>query len=98
MEIGQIRWLRVEDCDPPHGVTHQEHASKLIASIINFGWNDRPLQGYKLHDRIQLLSGSHRYAAAKWLDIYIPVVLYEYDYLCSIWGTDEWGKILTGDH
>ena len=50
--------------------------------------------GYVFGDKIQLISGSHRWAAAKTVNIKIPVVIHTYEQICDIWGTDEWLNLL----
>jgi hypothetical protein len=84
--------LNTEDCDPPHDVTHPEHASKLFRDFEKNGWApDKPaLIGYPWEGKIQLVSGSHRWAAANANKMKIPVVIRSFDEVKRIWGTDEW--------
>jgi ParB-like chromosome segregation protein Spo0J len=85
-----ISLLDPKDCDPPHRVTHPEKLNWLISELTVKGWKGRVLIGYKLDGRVQLISGSHRYEAAKRLSLKLPVLLYPYDYITAIYGTDEW--------
>jgi len=83
-------------CSPPHGLTHPEKLEQLIAAFESTGWDDtKPhLLGYWWKGSVQLVSGSHRWLAAKYADIPIPVDVYPYSFMQSIWGTDEWVKLI----
>jgi hypothetical protein len=50
---------------PPHDVDRPEAFHDLVRSMKTVGWLGRPLLGLDLGDHHQLLTGSHRYAAAK---------------------------------
>ncbi len=73
-------WVKARACDPPHGVTHPDKMFLLYRQFHKHGWaeNEPALVGYEIDRRIQLLSGSHRWEAARLADIYIPVVITPY--------------------
>jgi hypothetical protein len=95
IEIRPIQWIDSKLCYPPHKITHPDKFIKLAKCFSDTGWNlsKQPLIGYHL-DKIQLISGSHRWAAANKVGIKIPVILYEYEYIKNIWGTDDWVYLL----
>lgn len=78
-------------------MTHPDKLELLISAFVVSGWDTScpPLLGYPwLEDKIQLISGSHRWAAACIVSIRIPVVVKSYEYIYEIWGTDEWMNLL----
>lgn len=81
---------------PPHGLTHPDKLEELIAAFEKNGWDEsKPnLLGYPWQGKIQLISGSHRWLAADYTIGKIPVEEYSYEYIASIWGTDEWVKLI----
>ena len=82
-------------CDPPHRITHLEKVCDICRSLAVNGWVGDQLVGYLLDGRIQLINGSHRWAAAKELGIHIPVVVVSYAYVQDIWGDlDKWQQLL----
>lgn len=72
-----IFFLSPDKCDPPHDVTHPNKVEDLVHALWGHGWDGPPLLGYQSFENcgkmVVLLSGSHRYAAAKELGIKIPV-------------------------
>jgi hypothetical protein len=90
-----VTWIDPNICDPPHRVTHPDKFLELVEMFSDKGWDtSKPvLLGYTL-DKIQLISGSHRWAAANEVNIKIPVVVYSYDEIADIWGTDAWLDLL----
>lgn len=59
---------------PPHGIESQEKFDELCKSIDENGWQGAPL--VKCGDE-HLITGSHRYPAAKslgWMDAEIPMI------------------------
>lgn len=73
---------------PPHEVEDEEKLAMLIDSMSKNGWVGNPIAAYNSFCGIQALTGSHRIAAAKELDIDIPVYITEeyhdeYDYLAG---------------
>jgi len=87
-------------CDPPHRVTHPEKYEELVEEFSSSGWNFHcpNLIGYNFGSRIQLITGSHRWAAASTAKILVPVKVYTYEYVYNIWGTNEWQNLIDGLH
>ena len=94
--MNNVQWIDTNLCDPPHKVTHPEKFYELLELFLKYGWdnNHPPLLGYWFEDKIQLISGSHRWAAANEAHIKIPILLYSYEFIKNIWGTEEWLQIL----
>lgn len=71
-------YVKPESCRPPHKVTHPEAVDDLYESILNEGWRvgAPSLVGYIDDHKIQLLSGTHRHAAASRISGFrIPVYI-----------------------
>lgn len=92
----RARWVLTKSCVPPHRITHHDKFVELAHQFSAHGWNLKhpALVGYQL-EKIQLISGSHRWAAAVKAGIKIPVILYPYSKIRAIWGTDEWLALLS---
>ena len=93
-----IQDVPIAQCDPPHRVTHDEKQQALAASLCKRGWHGPPLIGYRTDDgRIQLLSGSHRYAAAAQVQqMTLPVRVYPEWFVRALQGdTDRWSWLMT---
>ena len=90
------RLVSAIQCVPPHRVTHPEKLNELISDFKRFGWNNNKpkLIGYWFRGKIQLITGSHRWFAAEETQTQIPVKIYDYAYIESIWGTDKWVKLI----
>lgn len=61
--------------EPLHEVRDKEKLERLVESLEEKGWEGVPLVIWPVYN--QLLTGSHRYAAAKeleWADSEIPVI------------------------
>jgi hypothetical protein len=60
------------------------------------GWDKtKPnLIGYTWEDKVQLMTGSHRWGAADEVGLLVPVKIFTYEYIQSIWGTDEWVSLI----
>jgi ParB-like chromosome segregation protein Spo0J len=92
-----FRWLNPRHCVPPHRVTHEERLIALVDSLSSDGWKpgEPALIGYEEPDgTIQLVSGSHRWAAAAHLDLPLPVYILPRAHMDAIWGTDAWVALL----
>jgi hypothetical protein len=91
----KVIWLNPSRCLPPHKITHPEKFETLYFEFKENGWskNEPPLLGYQMK-KIQLISGSHRHAAAKCAKINLPVIIYPYKMIEKMWGTDEWLQLL----
>ena len=92
-------WFFPDFCDPPHRVARPEQVDDL-AEKLEEGW-DRgcpALVGYPVLDqrgiRIQLLSGSHRWAAANRVWTMLPVVIVQFSEVDECWGTDRWFDLM----
>jgi hypothetical protein len=92
----ETRWLTLIDVDVPHRVTHFDKLDWLVNEFTIGGWDaTKPnLLGYALNARIQLVTGSHRSAAAGIVGIRFPVDIYSYSYMRKIWGTDAWVDLI----
>lgn len=95
----KVDWIDPSVCDPPHRVTHPDKFLQLVEMFSKKGWDvSKPvLLGYTL-DKIQLISGSYRWAAANAVNIKIPVLIFSYAQIAEIWGTDEWLFLLNNAH
>lgn len=84
----EVDWVSVAECDPPHGVSHPDHAIELANQFAASGWDPScpALVGYPWQGRIQLLSGSHRWIAAGIAGIQIPVVIVPFKHVDRCWG------------
>lgn len=91
-----ISWINPLLCRPPHRLTHPEKYEELIEEFEKNGWGHGfpALIGYKYESYIQLISGTHRWFAAVEVDMDIPVVLYDPEYMIEIWGTDRWLELI----
>lgn len=94
-------WLSTRNTLPPHGIARVDQVADLTESFRRFGWDSHEprLVGYMLPDRhsfkVQLLSGSHRWAAACRAGIRIPVVIVPYDWIEKAWGDlESWKEIM----
>lgn len=85
---------------PPHEVTHPQKVIALANSMWQNGWRGPSLVAYRLPDNtgFQLLSGTHRQAAAIELNRMIPVVILPWDVVEAAWGTDRWRAIMMAGH
>jgi hypothetical protein len=99
-----IEWLKPEQCWPPHGITHPDKLADLITIFKERGWGYgyEALVGYMTYDcqrhqwGLQLLSGSHRWAAAIEAGIRIPVVVLSDETVERAWGHPEMWRTLMG--
>lgn len=92
-----VRWVKPEDCDPPHEVRKFERIWPLAEAFKKQGFDkSKPaLIGYVVDGRIQLLSGTHRHMAADLVGIKIPVTLWLGSDIQKSWGTlEEWKKVM----
>ena len=87
----EFKWVPSEACNPPHRVSRPEQVEQLRESISSKGWNGHYLVGYQLNNRIQLLSGTHRHAAAA----KVPVVVWPESTIRESWGDlKKWNYIM----
>lgn len=98
-----ITWIAPEACIPPHKVARPEQVKTLAEEFSSNGWGTGypALVGYYLNwqragQPLQLLSGSHRWAAAvrAGLDV-IPVSIIDYSVINKFWGNlIPWAQIM----
>lgn len=92
-------WLKPDLCTPPHGVARPEQVDDLAEAFSLCGWNPAApaLIGYLWGSGIQLLSGSHRWAAATKAGLdKIPIVLVDYFKVHRAWGDLVlWNEIMS---
>lgn len=90
-----ILWLDPKSLLAPHRVNRPEDVDAL-AEAFEHGWdlNCPALIGYEWEGRIQLLSGTHRRAAAIQAGILVPVVIRSREAVEMAWGTDDWAEIM----
>ena len=88
----RVHMLHPSVCDAPHRETDPDRTIMLMESLDRSGWrHDRPvLLGYRLDNRVQLISGTHRHIAAWRLDKLLPVILIPKDTIDALYGTDAW--------
>lgn len=93
-----IFFLSPDSCEPPHRVTHPTRMEGIAESLWNKGWDGPPLIGYHTNDqaKVVLLSGSHRFAAAKELGFHIPVEVLPYKLVNEAYGDiAKWRRLMT---
>lgn len=89
-------WVSTSDCDPPHAADDAK-MKIFVEKFERAGFDpDHPaVIGYPFNGRIQLLSGSHRFAAAKRLGLLLPVTLWLSSDVEKAWGNlEEWAKVM----
>lgn len=93
----QLQWLHPQACTPPHAVGRPEQVEELAHQFQTSGWDrSKPaLIGYPWEGSVQLLSGSHRWAASVQAQLEaIPVVVVDFALVDRAWGTDEWAELM----
>ena len=92
-----VIWLDPVDCDQPHPSCHADKLATLLEAFRRDGF-DRThpaLIGYPLEGRVQLLSGAHRFEAARRLGMKLPVVLWLRSSIEVAWGDlDKWAQVM----
>ena len=95
--MGQVVLLHADECWPPHKVSRSEQVCQLEEQFRVEGWGAGypNLVGYPWEGRIQLLNGSHRWAAANQIHMPVPVVVVSYEQVEQAWGNlEEWQQIM----
>lgn len=83
---------------PPHKITRPEQVDQLTASMEEGGWQGDPLVGYWICGELQLLTGTHRRAAADRANILVPVIVYSYQEVLGAYGNlEHWNRIIYGE-
>lgn len=81
----------------PHKVTRPEQVDELATLFSQSGWGAgyEALVGYVINGNLQLLSGTHRRAAAQQANIKIPVVIIPSDVVKTSWGhLESWNQVM----
>ena len=89
--------MKTSTCIPPHSVSDKGRIGRLCLSFSRYGWGEYPaLVGYVWQGRVQLLSGSHRWAAAQQVGLSrIPVVVVPYMLVEASWGSlPAWKRLM----
>lgn len=90
------------DCDPPHRVGYPEKVDALRDAFLLAGWDARHprLVAYPCGRRLQLLSGSHRWAASLGVLAEIPVSIVSSAEVEAAWGNlSAWSLVMaSGGH
>ena len=83
-----IHWLPTGACFPPHRVVQPSQVAELASQFREGGWDmSQPaLIGYPYGEGIQLLSGTHRHAAAMEAGIRVPVKIVPYSEVWNSFG------------
>ena len=92
-----IIWINPNECLPPHSVSRIEEVDDLVENFSQYGWDveDSVLVGYIIDNKIQLLNGTHRHAAATKLNMEVPIVLYTESEIWDAWGDlNKWSRII----
>lgn len=99
--VRSFMWVDPNDCDPPHGLDmRSNHDADKVALLKEafqregFNLSYPALVGYPLNGRIQLVSGTHRHAAAQQAGIKLPITLWLRSSILELWGTDLWSKVI----
>lgn len=100
--VSVVHWLAAGDCDAPHGLdmtTEHDRAKveRLVDAFMLRGFDRREpaLVGYVKDGRVQLLSGTHRHAAAGIACVPLPVVLWLGSDIEQAWGDlDKWRRVI----
>ena len=65
----------IDEATPRHGVRNERLFAELVTSLGAEGWTGRPLLAFERGGEKVLLTGSHRYAAAREAGVLVPVLL-----------------------
>lgn len=93
-----IRWIPPQLCTPPHKVARPDQVVDLANAFVREGWNpnEPALIGYPFEGGVQLLSGSHRWAASMLAKLdKIPVEIKPLSEIEQSWGTDRWSEVMS---
>ena len=101
-KINLIKWLGADDCEPPHGLDmgskHDADKVEMLEKQFTINGFDKrypALIGYPLNGKIQLLSGTHRHAAACRSGAKLPVILWLKSDIEESWGElQKWAKVI----
>lgn len=86
---------------PPHRVTRPDQVAELADDMRARGWQGEMLIGYRLYGQqgpVQLLSGTHRRAAAIRAGLPVPVQVYNGATVERAYGDlEKWLALMRGD-
>ena len=93
-----LEMLDPELCLPPHKVTHPEKYTILFMAFLYYGFSvaSPALVGYPFGEKIQLITGSHRWAAANDAKIALPVIVYPLEVVKAVYGDLPKWELLIG--
>lgn len=94
-----IHWINPDKCLAPHSISRPEEVADLVEDFAENGWDTKQslLVGYTIGDKIQLINGTHRHAAATILKLEVPVMIYSESEVWNAWGDlNKWAEILQG--
>ena len=97
-----VKWMSAEDLDPPHGLDMSsphdyEKVEMLEKKFREEGFDKKypALIGYPLNGKVQLLSGTHRHAAATRSGAKLPIVMWLRSDIEASWGElEKWRKVI----
>jgi hypothetical protein len=93
-----VTWLTTKACRPPHRVGRPEQVDDLTEAFLFSGWDRRRpvLVGYQDGHGVQLLSGSHRWAAADRAGVAVPVIVVAKRFVEECWGhLGAWQQLMS---
>lgn len=96
-----LAWVDPWLCELPHRITQPGKVRFLCSMFRAYGWDlsKHALVGYLWNDKIQLLDGTHRAAAARLAKIDIPIVIFDGAYVETLWGRSGWLDLMkAGDY
>jgi hypothetical protein len=67
--------IKATEVSPLHEVEHMALYEELVCALYRHGWDGRPILAADYGGEICALTGSHRIAAARHVDMDIPVYL-----------------------
>lgn len=80
---------------PPHRIIRPERVVELAESMLTWGWRGQSLVGYPWGNQIQLITGTHRRAAAEAMQLFVPVVVLNTKQVGMAWGdVIKWTQLL----
>jgi ParB-like chromosome segregation protein Spo0J len=93
-----VRHLDPNTLTPPHVVVRPWQVVELAAGMRALGWQGSPLVGYEDDGGVQLLTGTHRRAAAVRANMAtIPVKVYSSRLVSRCWGwLNRWTLLIQG--
>lgn len=96
-----VQFFHPETLVAPHVTVRPYQVKQLARSMRRHGWVGTALVGYNFvtdnESGVQLLSGTHRRAAAIKAGILVPVRVYPYAFVARCWGRlARWTALMRG--